>query len=161
MPTGNRTNADALLGELHTLLVMLQNLAPVVATVPLPPGAPKIADVIGVAQLVENSAIALAQEAAATKTQLQTCESAYAALKSATPVAGGNAGATAPPSSGGQTQVYVSAPAAGAIALIAALAGAGVGYAVKGHIDKKKPGAKELAAKEAKRLRAGEEEEDE
>lgn len=159
MPTGNRTNADALLGELHTLLVMLQNLAPVVSTIPLPPGAPKIADVIGVAQLVESSAMALAQENAATKTQLQTCESAYAALKSSATVAGGNAGATAPPANDAQTQVYVSAPAAGAIALIAALAGGGIGYAVKGHLDKKrKSGAKELAAKEAKRLRAGEDE---
>jgi hypothetical protein len=161
MPAGHPTNTQELLGNVQRLLATLNSLAPAVSSVPLPAGTPTMADAIAVAQAVATAANGLAQEAAATKTQLQTCESAYAALKSATPAAGGNAGATAPPSSGGQTQVYVSAPAAGAIALIAALAGAGVGYAVKGHIDKKKPGAKELAAKEAKRLRAGEEEEDE
>jgi len=153
-----RTNADALLGELHTLLNQLNALAPVVSSVPLPPGAPKIADVIGVAQLVQNAANALAQENAALRSQLQAFE-----LKAPVVNQGGNAGATAPaPPSNAQSQVYVSAPAAGAIALIAALAGGGIGYAVKAHIDKKKrPGAKELAATEAKRLRAGEEEEEE
>jgi hypothetical protein len=162
MPAGHPTNTQELLGNVQRLLAMLNSLAPAVSSVPLPAGTPTMADALAVAQVVGDAANALAQETAATKSQLQTCESAYAALKASAPAAGGNAGATAPPANGGQTQVYVSAPAAGAIALIAALAGGGIGYAVKGHLDKKrKPGAKELAATEAKRLRAGEEEEDE
>jgi hypothetical protein len=162
MPAGHPTNTQELLGNVQKLLEMLNSLAPVVSTVPLPAGTPTMADALAVAQVINGAANALAQENAATKTQLQTCESAYAALKSSAPVSGGNAGATAPPANDAQTQVYVSAPAAGAIALIAALAGGGIGYAVKGHLDKKrKSGAKELAAKEAKRLRAGEEEEEE
>lgn len=45
---------------------------------------------------------------------------------------------TSAPGSTDASQVYITAPAAGAIAVIAALAGGGAGYLVRGHLDKHK-----------------------
>jgi len=76
--------------------------------------------------------------------------SAQATAPSAPPTGSDKAGAPGPNNTPAPGQVYISAPAAGAVALIAAIVGGGAGYAIRGHLDKGKH--KKLAAKETPQI---------
>lgn len=134
MPQGDSTQALR-----DNLLAAISAANAVAAT-----GA-NVSDLLGSLQAAKTAAQAVVSELNACRNAVSPGQVAVAAT-----------GTEPTPAGQDQTQVYVSAPAAAGLALVASFLGGAAGYALRGYTDKKKV----RGAREAAELTAGEDDEE-